>query len=90
MAACIIKYFVLARMSVSEESPDAPSVRIKIEKPAAITAADAASVEIYRRADPNDAFGKRMASELGNKRPQIPFPLQGQLHEFLQSFMKQD
>lgn len=64
-------------------------IRIRIEKPGAILLADAPAVEIFRTTDPNSAFGKRVLGELGNKRPQIPFPLNGRLDEFVQSW-KQD
>ena len=70
-------------------SAEPAGVRVRIEKPMAVPLADAPAVEVYRSAQPDDPFGRRMYAELGNKRPQIPFPLEGRLDEFLQAW-KQD
>ncbi|KAI9653138.1 MAG: hypothetical protein M1831_006222 [Alyxoria varia] len=89
IAACIIKFFIFAKGDAHPSGVEHPSVKVKIKKPRAIPNADAPAVEIQRRADPEDSFGRRMLGELGNKRPQIPFPLEGRLDEFLRSW-KQD
>ena len=87
LAARIIKFFVLSQAPTTLPAP--AGVRITIEKPNAIPFADAPVIEIYRSAEESDAHVKKMVAELGLKRPQIPFPLQGRLDEFLQSW-KQD
>lgn len=87
LASKVIKYFILAKQEFSLLDP--AGVRITIEKPSAVALADTPIIEIYRSAEQSDAFGRRMAAELGTKRPTIPFPLQGRLDEFLQSW-KQD
>lgn len=93
MAANVIKYFLLARKLANPVLGDVKAepagVRIRIGKPFAIASAKSATVEIYRSAGLDDAFGRRMQAELGSKRPQIPFPLSGRLDEFLRSW-KQD
>ena len=87
LAARIIKFFVLSQPPTALPAP--AGVRITIEKPNAIPFADAPVIEIYRSAEESDVHVKKMVAELGLKRPQIPFPLQGRLDEFLQSW-KQD
>lgn len=87
LAARVIKYFILPKHQAPLPGP--AGVRVRIEKPSAVTFADAPVIEVYRSADIQDPFGKRMVSELGTKKPQIPFPLGGRLDEFLQSW-KQD
>lgn len=88
LAAKIIKYFILARQEKSSSGGPA-GVRITIEKPSAVPFADAPIIEVYRSAEQSDPAVKRMIAELGKKIPQIPFPLQGRLDEFLNSW-KQD
>ena len=87
LAAHIIKYFILPTQQ--SPLPDPAGVRILIGKPSAVPLADAPVVELYRSAEAHDPFGKRMAAELGIKRPQIPFPLSSRLDELLKSW-KQD
>ena len=89
IASRLLKFFVIAKRPSSTDTMEAAGVRVKIKKPIAVPMAEAPAVEIYRSADPNDAFGKRMLSELGPKRPQVPFPLEGRLDDFLRSW-KQD
>lgn len=89
LATKIVKYFILANDNSTGSAEAAAGIRVTIEKPSAVPFADAPVIEIYRSAEQSDAWGKRMAAELGSKRPQIPFPLQGRLDEFLQS-CKQD
>ena len=86
LAARTIKYFITPVQSGPHE---VAGVRIRIEKPSAVPFADAPSVEIYRPADTNSDFGRRMINELGGKRPRMPFPHEGRLDEFLNSW-KQD
>lgn len=88
LAAKVVKYFILANETGSGALEPA-GVRITIEKPSAVPFADAPVIEIYRSAEQSDPWCKRLAVEMGTKRPQIPFPLQGRLDEFLQS-CKQD
>lgn len=87
LAARVIKYFIMPKQQFP--LPEPAGVRVRIEKPSAVPMADAPSIEIYRSAESHDPFGKRMLFELGSKRPKIPFPLEGRLDEFLQSW-KQD
>lgn len=86
LAARAVKYFILPVQTAPHE---AAGIRIRIEKPSAVPFADAPAVEIYRQAETSSEFGKRMIVELGGKRPRVPFPLQGRLDEFLNSW-KQD
>lgn len=88
LAAKVVKYFILANENGPVPS-EAAGVRITIEKPSAVPLADAPVIEIYRSAEQSDAWCKRLVAEMGSKRPQIPFPLQGRLDDFLQS-VKQD
>ncbi|KAB8343104.1 hypothetical protein FH972_022697 [Carpinus fangiana] len=89
LAGRTVKYFVLPHQMSAAGYPEVAGVRIKIEKPSAVPMADAPAVEVYRSAESQEAFGKRMMAELGNKRPQIPFPLAGRLDDFLKTW-KQD
>lgn len=92
VAANVIKFFLLAIKPSAMHFPQLPEpagIRVRASKPLAVPFANAAVVEVYRTADGEGAFGKKILSELGSKRPQIPFPLQGRLDEFLQSW-KQD
>ncbi|KAL9058631.1 MAG: hypothetical protein Q9162_001638 [Coniocarpon cinnabarinum] len=86
----VIKYFVIANQPLKPNFEAEPAgVGVKIAKPSAVPRADAAAVEIYRSAQPDNAYGKRLYAELGNKRPKVPYPLEGRLDEFLQAW-KQD
>lgn len=91
VAANVIKFFIIANQPLQPDFNAEPAgVRVKIEKPRAVPRARRGpSVEVYRSAQPDDSFGKRMYTELGKKRPQIPFPLEGKLSDFLQAW-KQD
>jgi len=88
LAAKVVKYFILAN-EAGLGGMEPAGVRITIEKPSAVPFADAPVIEIYRSAEQSDPWCKRLAVEMGTKRPQVPFPLQGRLDEFLQS-CKQD
>lgn len=88
VAVKVIKYFIIAKQPL-QPAIEPAGTRVRIEKPNAISIASSPAVEIYRSAEADDPFGKRMFAELGNKRPQIPFPLEGRLDEFLQAW-KQD
>lgn len=86
LAIRIIKYFILACQSPLSSYPEVAGVRVKIEKPSAVPAAETPAVELYRSANSQEAFGRRMISELGGKRPQIPFPLKTGLNDFLEAW----
>ncbi|KAI9721390.1 MAG: hypothetical protein M1828_005139 [Chrysothrix sp. TS-e1954] len=90
IAARLVKHYLCAYLGTKAQPlPAAAGVRVTIEKPIAVIQADAPSISIYRSANPNDDFAKRMLAELGNKNNSIPFPLEGRLDDFLRS-RKQD
>ena len=76
----LIKHFIF------RISPGA-DVRLRVEKPSAVSLAAAPGVEIVRRSDyKTDPFASRLWSECGERCPEaIPYPLLGRLDEYLQS-----
>ena len=89
LAGRVIKYYIYAKKHLKQTMRDAAGVWVRIEKPAAILDADFPAVEVYRSAEPLEPYGRKMIAELGNKRPHIPFPLEGRLNDCLQLW-KQD
>lgn len=89
LASRIIKHCIWAPAIGTRFEPNIGGVRITLEKPSAVPFADAPAIGIYRSAQRDDPSVQRMLTELGNKPPKVPFPLQGRLDEFLQSW-KQD
>ena len=60
------------------------TVRLKAEKPTAISSAHAPAIEIVRGSAFTDPFVRRIWEERGRRMaPRIPFPLQGRLDKWM-------
>jgi hypothetical protein len=101
LSARIIKYFIYAYtpylqgpvspISATHHSNDFGNVRICLEKPSAVTFADAPSVETLRSSNPHEdkdaerLWGECLSYAEGNdlQAAQIPYPLQGTLSAWI-------
>jgi hypothetical protein len=82
---------MVSPLSNARQSNVFSNVRICLEKPSAVTFADAPSIEILRSSDPNEdkdaerIWGECLSYAEGDdlKAAQIPYPLQGTLSAWI-------
>lgn len=79
----IIKYFLIPRTSHSTGGPY-ERIKICLEKPTAVTFADAPAVEILVDADPSINNLAQQLLKSNVKRKTLPFPLQSRLDLWIQ------
>jgi hypothetical protein len=79
----IIQYFLIPRTCHGDDGP-LERIKICLEKPTAVTIADAPAVEILVEADPAlNSFTQRLLRSNAEKKIP-PFPLEGRLDSWIQ------
>jgi len=84
LSRIIITYFIIPRFSQLPNTALYPRIKISIEKPTAVTFADAPVVEILVDSDPQkDPDAKALWLRFYKKKIRPPFPLTGRLDEWI-------
>jgi len=84
LSRTILTYFIIPRFSQLPNTPLYPKIKISIEKPTAVTFADAPVVEILVDSDPQkDPDAKALWLTFYEKKIRPPFPLTGRLDEWI-------